>query len=154
MDLEGLLRQREHHVSAGSGLGKTSSAGLGALRSSAHAEGNVFTSINLVGHGYAFRNIGELILPDNFAVVLIVGANLPVGWGGNEDKTATCDQNSATWKMTSGSWWKSWNRAIRNLPDDLPCVQVIRCELRPRRTDHGSLKTRSRHEVVALSVAC
>src|SRR5579863_7910506 len=144
-----LPRQRENHIRVdrrrwipfviGNALRQVAVAAC-------YAQRQIFATSDFVDCGDAVGTGGEIFLPQNFAGVLIEGADFAVGCGGRENQAARRYYRTSAGIVRAGVvdalLLKTEDSAIGNLPLDGTGVEIVGCQVRPRRSH--------RREAVAL----
>src|SRR5688572_21147082 len=123
-----LPRQCEHHVLGGSCLGKRAGRPLRLENAlAAHRHRNELPAIDLVYSGHAFLSSRQVILPENIAVVLVVGAELSVGWRSREDQPTSSHDDPSTRRHAAGALARvaeDEDTAVGFLPELVPGIQI------------------------------
>src|SRR5262249_18426719 len=94
----------------------------------------------LINRRYSFLRPGEVVLPEHFAVILIVGAQLPIGRAACQDQAAGCDDDTASWRNTPdilAAVAQCRQADVWNMPQSVAPVEVIGCELSRGRSHDG-----------------
>ena len=103
---------------------------------------------------------GQTVFPEHLARVLIVSAKFSIGRRTSKNQSASCDDNTPSRRDAAGIFPRVTERgysAIRYLPENLSCIQIESCELRPWRSEQlqtGDAVGRctSLHEVIGSAV--
>src|SRR5579862_7971660 len=146
-----LCGEREGHVLAGTFGERLNTLG-GALAGSADGDYQEFAAADFVDRGHAFGCRRDAELPDDFAGVLVIRADLAIRCRRNEDQSAGCYHGCSAWEERAGRFVRGHSGdaldcPIGHLPLDGARVQIDGRELGPGRSD-GRKSVALEHEVV------